>query len=486
MELDLDLPDGAVDPSAVRLAVLKDLRSVWGSPLEVPLGDHVTVVVGPNRVGSSNVVWAIAAALDPARRFVPDRDLPRGRGGEPSVRLRTEDVATATVRWDAVDGHRHVEGQLRTGRVVHAPIDRTPRDVLRRLELDLDDPAVRAALAQHLRRSAAAVLPEVVEVTLDARGTVRLRDDLGSQLPVPETRVLVALGILEHLAAVGDAPAALVLESPEAFLHPAAQERLAARIVEVAEATAVPVLVTTSSPFAVPRVASVRVVALARDVHGRTTVLGDAVGDATQAKLLGGLLRDAGLAAVLDRVGQVPADARAVLIVEGGTDEAYLRLVADRLGRADVLDGVVIRPSGGAMGAALAAIVLRAEVDVPLLVVLDHDTAGRRARDTLVSRFGFDRGSQVVTYADVLDGHPPGIEAETLFDVQLLRRFVRERGGTVSHGEQRLHAVPHVDLTSSGKSAFVGWAEQHVRAEHLERWDDLLDLLEARLPSAPA
>jgi hypothetical protein len=39
-----------------------------------------------------------------------------------------------------------------------------------------------------------------------------------------------------------------------------------------------------------------------------------------------------------------------------------------------------------------------------------------------------------------------------------------------------------VELTGSGKSALVGWLEHHARPEHLAGWNDLLDLLEARLP----
>jgi putative ATP-dependent endonuclease of the OLD family len=222
-------------------------------------------------------------------------------------------------------------------------------------------------------------------------------------------------------------------------------------------------------------------VALAQDAEGRTGVVGSAAGDAPQASLLGGLLRDAGLAGVLDRLALVPPGTRAVLVVEGGTDEAYLRLAADRLGRTDVLEDVVILPSSGAMGAALAAIVLRAEVAIPTVVLLDHDDAGRRARDTLVSRFDFSRAREVVTYADVVEGGPPGVEAETLFAPELLRRFVSSHGPGTTTGERIHGEVVTVVLTSAGKSAFVGWAQSHARADDLERWGALLDLLAERL-----
>jgi hypothetical protein len=471
-------------------ARIHDVRSVWGPPLDVPVGPRVTVLVGPNRAGSSNVAWAVVAALDARERFRPGRDLPRdhGRAAEarPSVDLAWDGGQRTTVRWDRDSGTRTEEGwTVPEGRVVYSHIHETPRDVLRRLREPLDLPAGAQALAATIRDTCRRVVPEVAEVTCRDDLAVEVRDDLGTPLPVAEVRALVTVGIARHLTTIGATPAATLVESPEAFLHPAAQELMAGQLVELAAISDAPVLVTTSSPFAVPRVPEATVVALARDTTGRTGLVGSARGDETQARLLGGLLRDNGLAAVLDRVGEVAVGTRGVLIVEGGTDEAYLRLAADRLGRPEALEGIVIRPAGGAMAAALAAVVLRAETGVPLLVLLDHDDPGRRARDTLVSRFRFDRSREVLTYADVFEGGPPGVEAETLFDAALVRRFVRERGPSAVRAERRLHTLDHVDLTPSGKSAFVGWLERHADPEHLARWGQLLDLLDERLQPAP-
>ncbi len=461
-------------------ARITDVRSVWGPAVAVPLGRHVTVLVGLNRSGTSNVAFAVAAALDPTIRFRPGRDLPRGRGGSPRVELWVGGAGRATVSWDPGDGQRHVEGRLQEGRALLCRVDDRPRDLLDGVGIDLEDPAKREALAEVIVGIARRVIPEVAEVEVASSGVVEVRDDLGSLVPVPEVRAIIALAIARYLAAEDDPPAVMVIESPDAFLHPAGQGIFARLMVEVAAEVAAPILVTTTSPFVVPRVAEAMVVGLVREATGRTTVLGSAAGDQTQASLLGGLLHDAGLADVLDRVGQVSPDTRGVLIVEGGTDEAYLRLVAERLGRTEVLEGIEIRPAGGAMGAAMSAVVLRAELDVAVVVLLDHDEQGRRARDTLTSRFAFDRGREVVTYADVYDGHPRGIEAETLFEVRLLRRFVQERGRRVSNGERTVDGIPHVDLTSSGKSAFVGWAQEHALPDHLERWNALLDLLAER------
>ena len=469
--------------------VVRDLRSVWGAPLEVPLGARVTVLVGANRAGSSNLAWSLAVALDPQRRFLPGRDLPRVvreravlRPGVSVTLPGTDDLAAAARHVVAFDVDRGTRTRTSAadlgGPVVFSAVEHTPRDVLRHVQATVPD---TDRLAVGLLATMQRIVPEIEHVAIDDRLHLVATDDRGGRIAVPELRALTALGGAPELAVAGHPPAAPGVEAPEVLLHPAAQEAVGALLLDVAEATGAPVLVTTTSPFVIPRVAVTQVVALARDAAGRTHVTGSARGDEPQARVLGGLLRDHGLATVLDRLGQLPPGTRAALIVEGGTDEAYLRQAAHTLGRSDVLDGVVILPGGGAMGAASAAIVLRAESSVPLLVLLDHDDAGRRARDTLVSRFDFRRGAEVLTYADVFEGGPLGVEAETLFDLGLLRRFVAERGRATSHGERHVHGLDHVRLTPSGKSAFVGWLRTNVAPTDLERWAELLDLLAERL-----
>ena len=475
-------PSGDDAPVAFSIT---DLRSVWGPPLQIRLGSELTVLVGPHRSGSSNVAWALGVALDAREGVRPGRDLP-GRVDDPapSVDLYRADGTTATVSFHPGQGQRSATGPLPDGPVVRCRVDDSPRDVLLRVSgaLDLDDEAVRASLEATLTDTLRHVLREVAGVQVDARGMVDVLDEQGWPLPLAQVRALTAMGAALHLHQQGTPPAAVIVEAPEAFLHPSAQEDAAALLLEVARTTSAPTLVTTTSPFVIPRSPTVRVVALARDLVGRTRVVRSATGDEPQARLLGGLLRDAGLAAVFDRVARVPADARGVLVLEGGTDEAYLRTAARILGREHVLEGLIVQVAGGAMAAALESILLRAERRVPVLVVFDNDEMGRRARDTLTSRFDFDRRTQVTTYAEVIRGQPPGVEAETLFDVDLVRRFVAEQGPGASNGEEWLETVWHVNLTGSGKAAFVGWLEEHARPEHLERWSDLLDVLEERLP----
>jgi len=467
-------------------ATIIGVRSAWGAPVEIPLGDRVTVLVGPNRAGSTSVLFALAAALDPAIEFVPERDVPFHGDATAGPEVRFDLPPTVMrVTWSA-QGVRKVEPSSggSSGSVVYCPVETTPAQLVARLAPSLRDRDDRQALSSAVLRVARRLVPEITEVDVNCGApecAIRLIDDSGALLPDPQARVPVALGVAMYMADSGDDCALVAIESPEAFLHPAAQEALAVVLTDVAAAAATRLVVATSSPFAVPRAATTTVVALARDGAGRTIVVGTAPGDRPQSHLLGGLLRDDGFAAVFDRLGRVADGTRAVLIVEGGTDEAYLRHVAGVLGRGDMFDGVLIWPAGGAMGAALTAIVLRAELTVPLLVLLDHDDAGRRARDTLVSRFDFIRQQHLVTYADAMDGVPAGVEAETLFELDFMRRFVATNPQSVSDGERREHGVTTVGLTASGKATFIEWMREHFQRSDAGGWAALLDLIDERL-----
>lgn len=478
------------------LAEIHDVRSVWGEPLEIPIGECVTVLVGPNRAGATGVLFALAASLDPAITFVSERDRPFGLThltANPQVRWRL-DNQSETAGWDRDGGHHsQPPGAGVAASVVYAPVEATTATLLDNARVAIDHVSGvgtgRSNVAEAILTVAQQIVPEISHVEIidgdqppaDGGARVVLHDDHGAVLPEPQARALVALGIAQHLSAVPGTCRLVAMEAPEAFLHPAAQERLARVLTDVAERTGVRVVIATTSPFVIPRHASTSVVAIARDGQGCTRSVGTALGHQPQAALLGGLLRDEGFAGVLDRASRVAEGTRAVLVVEGGTDEVYLRSIAAKVGRAGVLDDVHIWPAGGAMGVALTAIVLRAEVATPVLVLLDHDEAGRRARDTLVSRFGFVRSLHVVTYADVFDGVPQGVEAETLFDLEFMRTFVAQHPRSVTRGERREHGVTTVTLTASGKSAFVGWMRDHFDAEQAGAWPAFIDLLGARV-----
>ena len=470
---------------------IRDHRSVWGPPLELRLAPRVTAIVGPNRSGKSNVVRALANALDPTVEIDLARDRPvRRPQAVPEVTLDFGDGqerVRAVVAWAAPgsrtlattpDGARD-RLPIGDGAVLYCPADATLGSLLaHRPPVPGDSDRLEAVLREELDR----VIPGVGDVDVGAAG-VEVRDTDGFALSVASgVRVVGAIGLARHLAESGARLGGVVIEQPEAWLHPAAQEAVRDRLEQLADLTGAPVVVTTESPFVTPRTGGSRVIAVAKDARGATRFVGAARGDEPQAALLGGLLRDPGLGAVLDRTARLGEDVTSVLVVEGGTDEAYLRLAARVLDRTADLDGLAVVPAGGAMAAALQAIVLRAEIGLPLLVLLDNDDPGRRSKDTLTGRFEFDNRRQVMTYAEVVPDHPVGVEAEDLFDWRLVQRYVREHGSTAIRGKHLIRRDEwHFDLTSSAKSAFIGWLEEHVEPRHLERWDDLLSVVTERL-----
>jgi hypothetical protein len=483
---------------------LREVGSV-AAPFRLELGRDLTALVGPNGAGTTTVARALAAACDEAVS-PPWEGADRPVGSDPEVvltfrgRVDGADLELErTVTWRAggrlvADSRSVPDVCAPPARVVAAPVGCTPPALLARHATLLTEVGLGAAdLGAPLTEAVAVVLPHVAGVVVEGPlddPSVTVLDGAGG--PLLSTTGSRSRPLAEAVLVAGGELAAVVVEEPEASLHPAAQEVLRGLLGRLAVEADAPVLVTARSPFALPRGADDRVVALARDDTGRTHVVGTAAGDEPHAPLLGGLLRDPGLGGVLDRAATLPAGTRGVLLVEGGTDEAYLRIAAAALGREADLDGIHVQPAGGAMAVALQAIVLRAESDLPLLALLDDDEQGRRGRDTLRSRFGFDRRRQVTSYGEFVPDHPSGTEAEDMFDHRLVARFVAEQGPRSVRAVWELRRGPdgpelHHDLTPAAKSAFVGWVRAHATAADVPRWGLLLDALQDRLvpPTAP-
>ncbi|HEX9889436.1 MAG TPA: AAA family ATPase [Nitriliruptorales bacterium] len=471
---------------------VRDFRSIGPAGLWMQVGRVTTALVGPNLAGKSNVARAAAAAMDPTVGADLRWDRPWDRPLTfPEVRLTFTGGTQLTVVWDSEDrGWRWdgdpVPGVGTAGCVVLVETADDLTEAVRRNLRSVDlAGADLPGLERRIETVGRQVLPELANVDIThERGLAFTHAQDRHGFPLDRgsgLRAVAGIALVQHLLALDQPVHLVVVEEPESFLHPAAQERIRDLLDDLARTTGVPVLVTSESPFAISRDQDSRVVALARDTSGHTVVVGVAWGNEPQARLLGGLFRDPGLAAILDRSVSLPSDVRGLVIVEGGTDEAYLRLAADGLGRADELRTVAIHAAGGAMAAALEAIVRRAATDLPLLVVLDNDQPGRRAKETLTERFGFTNRQQVTTYGELFDAYPPGTEAEDVFGGDLVTRFVEEQGEHSIRGKHVLYGdVWHFDLTSEAKSAFVGWAREHARSEHLARWGALLDRIRER------
>jgi hypothetical protein len=294
--------------------------------------------------------------------------------------------------------------------------------------------------------------------------------------------VLVAM--LSYLALNATRGLVFAVEEPEAFLHPAGQEDLRDQLERVASAVGVTLIVTTHSPFTVTRSPSGRVISLAKDRDGRTRIGQSAAGDEDHAPLIGGLLREATFEAVLKASTAVPPGTAAVVLVEGDGDRLCFELAAERVGRPDLLAGLTFRPTGGTIKMIAQAVITKAAVEIPVVIVVDNDDEGKHVRSTLAGNtFGFS-GNRILSYAEVMGGGQwPNfpVEAEDLFEPELLQAFVEKHGQAVIDGsKKRPDGAFHYDLSQSVKELLGAYLAEEARPEHLERWIEMLMLVRKR------
>jgi putative ATP-dependent endonuclease of the OLD family len=293
--------------------------------------------------------------------------------------------------------------------------------------------------------------------------------------------VLVAM--LSYLALNATRGMVFALEEPEAFLHPGAQEDLRDHLEGLAAASGVTLLLTTHSPFIVTRSSEGRVFCLAKDTHGRTRISEQATGDADHAPLIGDLLRETTIESLLAASSAIPPGTEAIVLVEGEGDRFCLELAAQVVGRPDLLDGLAIKPTGGTTQMIAQAVITRAATELPILVVVDNDDPGRKARSDLVgARFGYHR-QQIINYAELFGPkwQAEPVEAEDVFASALISDFIEEHGESVIAGSRRRpDDAFHYDFDRSAKELLNGWLRKKTRPEHVEKWIELLLMLRQR------
>ncbi len=293
--------------------------------------------------------------------------------------------------------------------------------------------------------------------------------------------VLVAM--LSYLALNATRGMVFALEEPEAFLHPGAQEDLRDHLEELAAAAGVSLLITTHSPFIVTRSPNGRVFCLAKDREGRTRLSESAAGDADHAPLVGGLLRETTIESLLAASSAIPVGTEAVVLVEGDGDRFCIEHAARLVGRDDLLQGLTLKPTGGTTRLVAQAVITKAATDLPIIVVLDNDEPGRHARDRLVgTTFGFTK-KQIITYAQLFDDkwQNEPIEAEDVFDPELIEDFVTTHGPSVIAGSKRRpDGAFHYDFDQVAKEALAGWLRERTEPRHVDKWIRLLLLVRER------
>lgn len=561
---------------------VRNYRSLFmdgNRPFTVELADGINALIGPNNCGKSNVLRAVALALDPSFPFDRERDKPAGwqwawarvtldfrcegrhsyektllRYAEEYERSANEGkyetyASRGLVRLTVVFEGSAAEGASRreylvaggagnrigdarlldralkqlhssvrfvlveSGQDLQSVLSGNFRDILHNVIRDHlreeFESAVRRRsgyveslqgslldpLRERIRAVVGGLFPEVTDVSLVPRVSsidetlsnvaVNVTDAIETSLAAKGTGVrgAVLVAMLRYLADQTRRSLVFAVEEPEAFLHPGAQEALRDDVEKLADRPDVSVLVTTHSPFVVSRDASAKVIALAKDPGGRTFVSGQAMGDESHASLLGGLFRDAALPDILERAARLPGGARGILIVEGITDEQFIRTAAARTKRPDLVRDLYISPAGGAEKAAVQAVLMKAQTAKPVLVLLDDDQPGKAAYDMLQKRFGFHKGKELLSYREVVGDNNIGAEAEDLFPQRLLDAFVKEKGEeqVIKSKVARRGGGWRYDLNSTGKESIAEFVDARARPEDLELWMKLIGAVRDRL-----
>lgn len=562
---------------------IKNFRSLFADDSDdsvaFDVAEGMNTLVGINNCGKSNILKAIAVALDPRQRLQRDRDLPAGLpkavpwitltlGFEkPSSMEKTflryaeeYERATGTARGTSfaeqgiarlavsfpgsersgrarvdqlqVEGRGAVRGEaevlqkalvqlrkcyrlvtIESGQSLEDLLAGRFREILHNvlgdhLKAQMDAAVRRRSgyveslqqeLLEPLRTGVQSLVgdlfPDITEVSLVPKVSaidetlsdveIRLRDLVDGSLSTKGTGVRggVMVAMLRYLAEHTRQSMVFAVEEPEAFLHPGAQEDLRDDLEGLAERSDVTLFVSIHSPFIVSRRPESQIIALTKKADGRTTISGCARGDESKASYLGDLFRDAALADVLERSATVPSETKAVVITEGLGDIDSIRLAASRAGRLDLLDGLHLSAAGSATKAAAHAVITKSQTAKPVLVLLDNDDVGKKARDLLADRFGFQKKKDLLSYCDIVGDPSEAIEAEDLWPSELMARFVAEKGedAVMSGKWLRKDGGWHFDIRHTAKVEMGAFLDAEVTPADCSMWVELLELIRKRM-----
>jgi len=575
---------------------VRNLRSLAvdpasGQPFSVDFAAGLTVLVGPNNCGKSNVVRALELALDPSHQPDPHLEAWNKHRREPieiRLRFRADESKEREGRLlDLVRSsgsptspgtagtsfvHRTVlsyEGDSYTRREdFGVDVERDDDMAARRLHRAADlfhecvgivvtrsGEAVGSVLGGRFRHELTSLVrskfsegyqeaikgrqeyASKLDSTLFGPLTAWLTDDLKQVFPdvtgvrlkpaIPEIDEMIAsLGLevedtvltsLEHkgsgvrsglvaallryLAEHSETSTVFAVEEPEAFLHPGAQEAVRDNLRRLADRDDMSVLLTTHSPFMVPREADAIVVALAKDKSGRTKVTAALPGDAPLGSWLGGIFRDRRVSELLDVAARLPENARGVLVVEGTGDKAFIEAAAAALGIESLLEGIHIQASAGVEAAIVEFTMLVAQTGKPVGILLDCDDIGRSAFEKLRSKT-FQKlvpSKRILSYRAAFDqvhveerqgeGEekvvtlvPIEYEAEDLFTHDFQDRFNDTLKGEIETYWKDIS--PDVQRLECGrndagefKRRFMDFVPEHLQADDALRWKRLIETI---------
>lgn len=356
---------------------------------------------------------------------------------------------------------------------------------------------VLSSLRERIADELVDLFPEVSDVELEPN--VRSLEDTLTSMSVQVADVAVTdladkgtgvrggliVAMLQHLATSSRRSILFAVEEPESFLHPAAQEALRDDLESLADRQDVSVVITTHSPYVVSREPDAQVIAIRKDDDGRTVVYDQKRGDESMQSALGGLFRNSLFAGFLDHASRAEPDERGILVVEGETDASWLCHAAELSGRPELIDGLTIRPAGGALAAVVQALLLQATSEHPVAVLFDNDDDGKNCLQMMK---GFNEktkvwgdGKRVFSYRMVLNpgDHTFGYEAEDLWPERLHTSFLKGVDEDECLAEKTKRPNPlggfHYGYTKQAKGPFALHVLEQAKADDCARWIELLE-----------
>jgi ABC-type transport system involved in cytochrome c biogenesis ATPase subunit len=362
---------------------------------------------------------------------------------------------------------------------------------------------VLTSLRERISGELADLFPEITAVELEPN--VRSLEDTLTSMSVRVSDVALTdladkgtgvrggliIAMLQHLATSSRRSILFAVEEPESFLHPAAQEALRGDLESLAARQDASVLITTHSPYVISRQPDAQVIAIRKDDEGRTVVHDQKRGHEPMQPALSGLFRNSLLAGFLDRAARAGSDEKAVLVVEGETDEAWICWAAQLAGRSDLLEGLTIEVAGGATAAVAQALLLQATSENPVAVLFDNDDDGKHCLG-LMKGFNektkvWGEGKRVFSYRMVLNpgDHQFGYEAEDLWPDHLHAGFLAKADEAECLAEKTKRPKPlggfHYGYTTQAKGLFSNHVLQAAKPSDCDAWIRLLELIRGGL-----
>jgi hypothetical protein len=159
------------------------------------------------------------------------------------------------------------------------------------------------------------------------------------------------------------------------------------------------------------------------------------------------------------------------LVVEGTTDETYLRCAARVGNRPELVEDIVIESVRGTTNLLARVAQLLAVAPCPVVVLVDSDDNGRKAQKAVKEHLNLRPKEQLLSYGDVMEGDFPW-EAEDLFPPALIKGWVNEAGEDIvtTGRKKRPDDQWHYDISATAKGGLSAWLDDHVDPADVGLW----------------